>query len=437
MRRFLVFAFVFCLLQKNVLAQSNTWPDFRGNMIGVPAPSSGAMPSGIIFCPALTDDSPTQSCHFQGMDAWAEAIVNPFGGNTVVCAGIGTRLISIDNFALCAGDSVTFTLNEGALPALVEGVDWAAGASNNDAAISLAIAVAAQAGISDAYVVGAGTDIFIVPELRTCEVGLAESDATCTTLTEDPNGSVFILSNIRLLGIADIITDADGNTRIETGIDDQIDFYPGGNRRLSVASFGVDIPDASAFFIGSSLDYGFKYDSAGTELRFTSTDCDGGGTDCNWLTLQDGTDDPIISGNLTASRGIFPSAASITGAGTDGVSVNFYTASQLRFGSTLTVGWSTLIVTDAMDIGLNRIAASLVGLTNGTNTNAAIVPGKNIAAAPTEPFTCDATHEGAMQYIDDTNDTNFGRVCICANQDGTGYDWRDIGDIVGTACPFF
>ncbi len=67
----------------------------------------------------------------------------------------------------------------------------------------------------------------------------------------------------------------------------------------------------------------------------------------------------------------------------------------------------------------------------------AITPGANIAAGPAEPFACDATHVGAMQYVDDTDDTLYARVCICANLDGTGYDWRDIGDIVGTACPFF
>jgi hypothetical protein len=66
-----------------------------------------------------------------------------------------------------------------------------------------------------------------------------------------------------------------------------------------------------------------------------------------------------------------------------------------------------------------------------------LIAPQQISAAPTEPVTCDATTEGAFQYVDDTDDTAYGRVCICANLDGTGYDWRDMGDIVGTACPFY
>jgi hypothetical protein len=66
-----------------------------------------------------------------------------------------------------------------------------------------------------------------------------------------------------------------------------------------------------------------------------------------------------------------------------------------------------------------------------------LIPPRQINASPTEPATCDASIEGAWQYVDDTDDTAYGRNCQCANLDGTGYDWRDMGDVVGTACPFY
>jgi hypothetical protein len=62
---------------------------------------------------------------------------------------------------------------------------------------------------------------------------------------------------------------------------------------------------------------------------------------------------------------------------------------------------------------------------------------KVIGASITEPVPCNSASESAMIYADDTDDTAYARICVCANLDGTGYDWRDSGDIVGTACPFF
>ena len=59
------------------------------------------------------------------------------------------------------------------------------------------------------------------------------------------------------------------------------------------------------------------------------------------------------------------------------------------------------------------------------------------AAAPAEPVACGASSEATMVYVDDTDDTSWPVICICANLDGTGYDWRLMSDISGTACPFF
>ena len=59
------------------------------------------------------------------------------------------------------------------------------------------------------------------------------------------------------------------------------------------------------------------------------------------------------------------------------------------------------------------------------------------ADAPAEPHACDATHAGVIVAVDDTNDTAYNQPCICLNLDGTGYDWRQLSDVVGTACPTF
>ena len=90
-----------------------------------------------------------------------------------------------------------------------------------------------------------------------------------------------------------------------------------------------------------------------------------------------------------------------------------------------------------VDLKTDTVTKFEVDQAGWLQTAQAVTPGANIAAAPTEPFACDATHPGAMQYVDDTNDTAWSKVCVCANLDGTGYDWRDLGDITGTACPFF
>jgi len=58
------------------------------------------------------------------------------------------------------------------------------------------------------------------------------------------------------------------------------------------------------------------------------------------------------------------------------------------------------------------------------------------ADAPSEPHACDATHAGVIVAIDDTNNTAYDEPCICLNLDGTGYDWRQLSDVTGTACVF-
>ena len=58
---------------------------------------------------------------------------------------------------------------------------------------------------------------------------------------------------------------------------------------------------------GSSHNYWWTHNSTGTQLKLWSTNCNGGGTDCVVVYVPDGTDDPVFSGNVTAS--IFLGAA--------------------------------------------------------------------------------------------------------------------------------
>jgi len=58
-------------------------------------------------------------------------------------------------------------------------------------------------------------------------------------------------------------------------------------------------------------------------------------------------------------------------------------------------------------------------------------------AAPAEPHACDAAHSGVIVTVDDTDDTAYNEPCVCLNLDGTGYDWRQLSDVTGTACPSF
>jgi len=68
--------------------------------------------------------------------------------------------------------------------------------------------------------------------------------------------------------------------------------------------------------------------------------------------------------------------------------------------------------------------------------------GQNEGTSPTEPATCNSTNVGMFEYVDDTDDSGAGAVCVCiaTGDDGAGspnaWDWRRMDDH-GTACPFY
>lgn len=69
-----------------------------------------------------------------------------------------------------------------------------------------------------------------------------------------------------------------------------------------------------------------------------------------------------------------------------------------------------------------------------------IQPAALVSATPataTTFGTCVAGFKGRMVYVDDSNDTLPGKLCMCATgTDDTTYAWRDVGTgVLGTACP--
>ena len=57
------------------------------------------------------------------------------------------------------------------------------------------------------------------------------------------------------------------------------------------------------------------------------------------------------------------------------------------------------------------------------------------AAVPAEPHACDATHTGAMVWVNDSDDTLAAQVCVCSkDNDVPTYDWNQAG---GGDCAFF
>lgn len=65
------------------------------------------------------------------------------------------------------------------------------------------------------------------------------------------------------------------------------------------------------------------------------------------------------------------------------------------------------------------------------------------AAAPSEPFACNASNVGKGVSVDDNDNNAWSRVCVCmaTSDDGAGapdaWDWRDIESPITDACPSF
>lgn len=124
--------------------------------------------------------------------------------NVIIAGGIDELTIAIDDYAQCAGDTVTVTINpkfpfglSGTSTVLTEGVEWSDD-SGTDAGTcsSLASAIDAVSGVSATC---SSTTVYITPDITTYDVFLAEGDATCTT-AQDNNASRGNILTHGLLG---------------------------------------------------------------------------------------------------------------------------------------------------------------------------------------------------------------------------------------------
>lgn len=228
----------------------------------------------------------------------------------------------------------------------------------------------------------------------------------------------------------------------------------------------------------TTCDWWLVYNSSGTQFEIWHTSCDGGGTDCEVLICGDGGDDCTLAGAFTATGGVNVNADNVKitlGAAGATDSYLHFNATDFEFYSSGSIVMLSPLEVGVIEIDPDSGAVPIINMevsgtpADGTEESfcfsldsnclltifsladgAGAVDTKIVSAnEPVQldtqlatsghaaPFTCDATTEGATQYVDDTDDTAYARVCVCANLDGTGYDWRDLGDIVGTACPFY
>ena len=217
----------------------------------------------------------------------------------------------------------------------------------------------------------------------------------------------------------------------------------------------------------SSPNYWIVYNSTSTRLEQWTTDSNGSDVDGLVWHVEDGTDDLSLDGSLLISLAeqivldddgdsyVYCSVDDVchwySGADemieANGVTGLLYLESNTMLKDGKQLRWGT--GSDYYIRYLDGVGLQLVGFGGGTvivhavDSEGTIYFDKQIvvtgisAASPAEPFTCDADHFGAIVPVDDSDDTSWSGVCTCANLDGTGYDWRDIGDIAGTACPFF
>jgi len=88
--------------------------------------------------------------------------------------------------------------------------------------------------------------------------------------------------------------------------------------------------------------------------------------------------------------------------------------------------------------GTNGVMSTDAGALQLDPATGGVRIGRIVAASPSEPATCDATAEGMMVYVNDSDDSAGAAICICATiTDDSTYDWRDFGDVAGAACSFF
>jgi hypothetical protein len=142
--------------------------------------------NGVQGCIRTADTDPGD-VSVLSQSAYPQASSNKTGGTLLIAGGTASKTITIDDYNNCSGDTVTIQINNSST-VLTEGVDWTAATDNATTATSLASAVQAIAGIA-AATAAAGV-VYITKNSYTAYVLMAESDATCTTIANNTDGTL-------------------------------------------------------------------------------------------------------------------------------------------------------------------------------------------------------------------------------------------------------
>lgn len=320
-----------------VLAQSS--PDlYPDNEIGGGGTSAGAAYTSCSGDRVVFDNNGVEGCSYTTDTAPQSLIVHPqdnYPGGTQTASdlwlrgGIDETKVVIDSYADCETDTVTVTIN-GTAMVLTEPTDWNAATSNAVTCAALATAVDALAGVTASC---STASILITPDLTTRTVALT-SASDCLTETTGTNGNILTYSpivtaaDIDLNAVGDVLIDADGNTKIESGTADQFRFFVGGTEefQMTATAFrpitdggsdlgaGTNGQFQNAYLVsGGALNYG----NGGTTITGTTGDITLAGLETFAITQQIATSGVPVAMIVTGAAHTGLTAA------TEDIGVNF------------------------------------------------------------------------------------------------------------------
>lgn len=341
---------------------------------------------GDMSCPYITDAAPAGTM-YHPPDNFPGGTQTP--ADIVIRPGLDERTVVIDDYTQgVALDTVVAQISLGSAASANCTATWGSGwcdsgcTSNALTATSLATVLDACTGI-DASASSATVRISIDPtEGKVRNVLLTESRAALTTVSTNTDGAV-VLGNVN--------STSSGSVRVAFG--------------------GVAATDAGLFSQSSSIPYLRCKGASSTSLTSNVADCA--------FQVQQ---IEITTANNSNNNGI-RGARSLK---------------RLDFASDWGIGFGNSTSIGTLDSGIDRLAAGILRVTNGTvgTTGTAFVPGVQAAATVSAPVTCNSTNIGVLQVVNDTNDAAVTTLCYCGQQaDDSTYDWLQVAD--NAACPHY
>ena len=273
-----------------------------------------------VYREAETTDTVPSSLYIESANSYSQATgANQEGSDIYLIPGSGTKQVVIDNYNNCATDFIWIFYSlppaAGTYAALTEGTEWNRGASNSDAATSLAAAFDAVSGFS-ASATGAMVEIF--PDQKTFTFGMVEGDATCTTLADGLPGKVIVPD------LSSVAWGDGGESIIGDNLSRNFGMYTDGlTLRLSVSYLGA------IFYVP------FKFAS---KTVINGTVVDGDLTVSNWAQNDFGCFK--LGGVTNAFGGVCRDGAGVKIGLADGSDNSDLAVDQLTADNTDDIGWS-------------------------------------------------------------------------------------------------